>query len=66
MLFRIADTQRTRKVSVQDFSNTLKKLALRLDEAVVVRLCTFLNTKKDGYIYYDDYMSLINAYQVQG
>ena len=50
---------------MQIFSDTLKRLALKLDEGSIVRLCTFLNTKKDGFIYYDDYMALINAYQVQ-
>ena len=65
MVYRMADAKREKKITAKAFGETLKKLALRLDEAIIVRLCTFLNVNKDGTIKYDDYMATINAYQIQ-
>jgi Ca2+-binding EF-hand superfamily protein len=63
MVFRIADKQRDKKVSVNSFCEILKRLKLMMSEMEVTQL-TNLVSRSNNHIIYDEYLECLSAFQI--
>jgi Ca2+-binding EF-hand superfamily protein len=62
MLFRIADKTRDRKISVNNFSEIIKRLHLRMGDVEINQLCNLIS--KTNQIHYEEYLQCLSAFQV--
>lgn len=64
MVYRIMDKDGSGKVPAEEFSQTLSRIKLGLQESRISQLLALFDVRRERCVYREDYLALLSAYQL--